>query len=233
MSSAIRAEPILLPRIRWPSFAIAPGSIDAVTPAAGMPTITIVPPRRRSDAPCSTTPGAPTVTMTWSTPAPPVRAATAFVTLSLPEPTACGRAEGERRLELVRRDVDRDHCRGAGDHGSLDGVEPDPSGADHDDALARSDGGRVDDGAEAGDHAAGEQGGAVEWDVARDHDRLRGVDDDLLGEGRSAKPLQDRAPVGRRQRAVLVEPECRLAERRLPLMHGPQPPQDRISVTTT
>jgi hypothetical protein len=31
--------------------------------------------------------------------------------------------------------------------------------------------------------------GAVERDVARDHDGLRCVDDDLLGEGRSAKPL--------------------------------------------
>ena len=60
----IRAEPILLPRIRCPSFAIVAGSIDAVTPAAGMPTITIVPPRRNRRAPSSTALLAPTVTIT-------------------------------------------------------------------------------------------------------------------------------------------------------------------------
>ena len=54
MSTSIRAEPILLPRMRWPSLAIVPGSIVASTPEAGMPTITIVPARRSSSAPCST-----------------------------------------------------------------------------------------------------------------------------------------------------------------------------------
>ena len=63
MSISIRVEPILLPRMRCPSFAIVPGSIVA-TPEAGMPTITIVPARRSSSAPCSTAPPAPTVTMT-------------------------------------------------------------------------------------------------------------------------------------------------------------------------
>ena len=75
--------------------------------------------------------------------------------------------------------------------------------------------GGVDDGAEAGDHAAGEQRGAVERDLGGDHDRLRGVDDDLLGERPRAQALDDRASVEGRQGAVLVERERRAAEGRL------------------
>ncbi len=129
--------------------------------------------------------------------------------------TACVAPKARAVASLTSDDVDRDDRGRTGVDGALHGVQPHAAGSDHDHRCPWLDAGGVDDGAEARDHAAGEQCGAVERKLRRDADHLGGVDDDLLGEGPRAEPLGDRASAGIGQRPRLVERERRVAEGRL------------------
>src|SRR5260221_10389 len=74
MSIAGRVDPSLLPRMRMPSCAMPAGSISTVAPAAGMPTITMVPPRRTSRNASSTAVVEPATTAGAADRAVPARA---------------------------------------------------------------------------------------------------------------------------------------------------------------
>ena len=62
--------------------------------------------------------------------------------------------------------------------------------------------------------------GAVELHVLRDRDRLRGVDDDMLGEGPGAQAVDDRPALAVAERRRLVEREHLFAEDRRALGAG-------------
>ena len=206
----------MLPRIRCPSFAIVPGSIVASTPAAGMPTITIVPAAaqeqralldgtRRADRDDDVVGAAPTGEREYR--------GDGVLGCRV---DGVRRAEGTRRLELrVRRDRSRRPSPPRRWTAPCTAFSPTPPVPITTTLAPGLDRGGVDDGAEARDHAAGEQRGAVERELARDPDRLRRVDDDLLGERPGAEPLGDRAAVGVGQRPAPVERKRRIAERRL------------------
>jgi hypothetical protein len=117
-----------------------------------------------------------------------------------PGPDRMARAEGSRGSELPLREVDRDVRSGAADGGPLDAVEADAARADGHDVPAGADGRGVQDGAEAGDDAAGQQACALQRHVAGDRRELRGVDHDLLGECAGPKPLSDRRSVASTER---------------------------------
>ena len=113
-------------------------------------------------------------------------------------------------------------------------IEPDAAAADHDDARARLDAGRVDDRAHAGQHAAGDQRGAVERHVLRDRDRLR------LRRPRHARRRRRCAGRGRsacrRRRAAGVSRSSGNTSSQntgAPSAQAGQKPQLRISVATT
>ena len=78
------------------------------------------------------------------------------------------RAEFARGGELRRLDVDGDDRNAAGEPRALDRIQPDAAAADHDNARAGFDVRGVDDRADAGHHAAGDQRGDVERDVPGD-----------------------------------------------------------------
>ncbi len=122
------------------------------------------------------------------------------------------RAKVPRRLQLAVGDVDGDDRGGAGDARALDAVEPDAAAADHNDARPGGNGGRVDDGAQSRQHAAGDQRRAVELHVLRDDRDLALVDHDMLGEGARAHAMHERLALGAVQRRLDVEREHFLAE---------------------
>jgi hypothetical protein len=79
-------------------------------------------------------------------------------------------AEAAGHLQPPGVHVDRDDGRGSGNAGCLDRVEPDPAAAEHHDAGARLDAGRVGDRAEARRHTAPDDAGCGEGHVVRDAD---------------------------------------------------------------
>ncbi len=109
-----------------------------------------------------------------------------------------GRAEFARRDELLRLDVDGDDRIAARDSRALDGVEPDAAAADHHGAGSGLDVGGVEDRAEAGHHAAGDQRGDVELDVP----------------GRSPPPGRRRRGYARRRRRCAVRGRAACRRRR-------------------
>ena len=121
------------------------------------------------------------------------------------------RAEGARGFKLVVGDVDGDDRRGAGDPRALHRIQADAAAADDDDAAAGADPRRVDHGAVAGQHAAGDQRGDVERHVFGDALNLAVMDDDMLGEGADAHAVDDALAAGAVQRALLIEREHLLA----------------------
>ena len=124
------------------------------------------------------------------------------------------RAEGLRRFQLVVGDVDGDDRRGAGHARALHGIEPDAAAADDDDAAADPHARRVDHGAEAGQHAAGDERGDVERHVRRNGRDLAVVDDDMLGESADAHAVDDALSAFALERALPVEREDLFAEHR-------------------
>ena len=80
--------------------------------------------------------------------------------------------------------------------------------------------GRVDDRAQPRQHAAGDQRGAVERHILWDRNRLRLVDDHVLGEGAGAQTVDDRLAGAVVQRGGAVEREHFLAEHRRALGAG-------------
>jgi hypothetical protein len=127
------------------------------------------------------------------------------------------RAEPRGRLELRLQEVDRDDRARTREHGALDRVESDPACADHRDCAALLDAGRVDDGADAGDHPAGEQARRLEPHVPADRHHLRGVHRHALRERGRPDSLVDPFAARRAERRVEGERvrRQRLAERRL------------------
>ena len=102
------------------------------------------------------------------------------------------RAEGARRFEFGVGKIDGDDGGAAGESGPLHAVEADAAATDHHDAAARLHARRIDDGAKARQHAAGDQRCAVERHVLRDCHRLGLVDDHPFGERAGAKPMDER-----------------------------------------
>ena len=102
-----------------------------------------------------------------------------------------GGAEGLRHLELVVQDVGGDDLAGARQQGALHGVQPDAAAADHQHIRAGLDLGVARHGADAGRHAAADQGRLRPRHVLADrhHHLLR--HHDLLGEGADARHLVD------------------------------------------
>ena len=95
---------------------------------------------------------------------------------------------------------------------ALDAVEADAAGADGRDVAAGAHGGGVEDGADARDHAAGQERRALERHLRRNQRHLRGVDHDLLGEGPGPEALADRRAVARAQRRAQIERQPGLAQ---------------------
>ena len=124
-------------------------------------------------------------------------------------------AEAAGHVELLGRRVGGDHDHGPGARGGLHDVEPDTAGADHDDPVAGRDARAVLDGPDAGHDRAGDDRRGREPDALRHGHDLGRVDDDLLGEGAAADALPGAAAVGEPDRARLVQPERRGAERGL------------------
>ncbi len=210
-STGKRAEPIFEPRMRWPSAASQPGSNFALTPFGGMPTITAAPCLRSSEIACSDAPATPTVTNTKSTFLPPLIATTRSATFSVLALTPWVAPNRAGRFELGVGDVDRDDRRGAGDARALHAVEADAAAADDDHACAGVDFRGVDDGAEAGEHAAGDQRRGLEGQVAGDFCDLALVDDGMFGERAGAHAVHERLALGIVQRRRLVERKHLLA----------------------
>jgi hypothetical protein len=121
-----------------------------------------------------------------------------------------GRAESAGGIESLVLDVDDDDPRRPRDARAADGVEPDPTGADHDYGIARADVRGVQDRACARDHAAAKQCGLRERKRLGYDDKLVLVDQHTLGEARKPEALVQR-------RAQAAEPRrfCRSTERRI------------------
>ena len=212
-----------------------PGGLDLHhRPDGGMPTITTVPPRRTRPSASSTAAVAPAATRAQSTPRPSVSSRTARVASSAGRIDRCAWRRRRWRPRAGRREVDGDDRPGTGQHRSLDAVEPDASGADHGHAVACCQPARVDDGAVAGDDAAGQQAGAVERQLARD-----GAPP---GSGGRAPPR--RTPAVRRPWTISAPAAARSGLRSSsakrvaqsagwPRRQTWQAPQERTSVTTT
>src|SRR5262245_55135630 len=98
------------------------------------------------------------------------------------------------RLELVGDDVHRDDHPRTGDHRALDRREPDAAGAVHGHRRTRLDTRGVEDGADAGGHAAADQSRAIERHVVPHLHQPALVDQHLLGVGREIGELVDRRP---------------------------------------
>ena len=141
-------------------------------------------------------------------------------------------APKSRAASSLASDIDRDDRRAAGEPGALHAVEADAAAADDDDRGACFDGGGIDDGAHAGQHAAGDQRRALQRHVLADGDRLRRLDHHMFGEGAGAQPMDDRLAALRGQRALPVQRKNRLAEHRRAPAQERQRPQERTSVTT-
>src|ERR1700729_1070157 len=109
-------------------------------------------------------------------------------------------AEFARGGELGRLDVDGDDWRSARNPRALDGIEADAAAADDDDAGACFHPGRIENGSYPCEHAASDERCAVEGHVLRDCNRLRLVDDHVLGKGASAQAVDNRlaGPVAQR-----------------------------------
>ena len=164
---------------------------------------------------------------------PPVIAVTRAATSSL---LGVDRSRSRRtpaRRRAWRGDVDGDDRRSAGDPRALHGIEAHAAAADDDDARAGFHAGGVDDRAQPGQHAAGDQRGDFERHVLRDRNRLDCVDDDVLGEGADAHAVDDRLAAAVVQRACAVEREHFLAEHRRAAGAGGAEAAERISVATT
>ena len=132
-----------------------------------------------------------------------------------------GRADGERHLALLGREVDGDHFPGAGGEGTEHRGETDTTQPDHGDALSRAHLRRVDDRADAGEHGASEESRLVEGQRGIELDERAPRDDRVLGKRRAAEMVVDRRAVGlgepscaRKQRAGAVGRGTRFAQRR-------------------
>ena len=100
----------------------------------------------------------------------------------------------------------------AGEPRALDGIEADAAAADDDDAGAGFDAGRVDDRAQPVSTPQAMSAALSSGHVLRDRDRLRLVDDHVLGEGAGAQAMDDRLAGAVVQRGRAVEREHFLAE---------------------
>ena len=91
-------------------------------------------------------------------------------------------------------------------------VESDTTRADDHDARAHGNLRGVRDGAETGDHTAGQQRGAIEWQVVGDRDDLRGVDHRVFRKRAGPQAVADlRAVVRGAKWALLVQGKSGLA----------------------
>src|SRR5262245_14985353 len=120
-------------------------------------------------------------------------------------------------LELVGDDVHRDDHPRTGDHRALDRREPDAAGAVHGHRRTRLDTRGVEDGADAGGHAAADQSRAIERHVVPHLHQPALVDQHLLGVGREIGELVDRRALPRQLRRFVGRPDGpALAEVRAP-----------------
>jgi hypothetical protein len=106
-----------------------------------------------------------------------------------------GRAEPARQVELLLRDVDRGDAGGAGQPGSLDGVEADPAAPEDRDARPRPDPRGVTDRAHTGEHRAADERGPVQWHAGVDRHRTGLGDHGVLREGGHRQEVVQRLPV--------------------------------------
>ena len=82
-----------------------------------------------------------------------------------------GRAQLRRQSQFRRVGIDRKDPARAGHMGAIDGGHANATATDHRDRLTKAHGGGIDGGAEAGDDAAADQGGAVQGHLVLDlHD---------------------------------------------------------------
>ena len=93
----------------------------------------------------------------------------------------CTHVLGQR--EFVRVDVDRNDFRRAGKARALNRGEADRAAADHHHGIGAPDARDVERRPDAGHHAAANQAGAVEGNIAGDGDRLLLRHDAILAEG--------------------------------------------------
>ena len=183
-----------------------------MTPDGGMPTSTVAPLRFINETACSAAPFTPTVTNTQSALRPPVSAVTRSPTSSLLALTVSVAPKSRAAASFMGSTSTAMIGRSARDPRALDGIEANAAAADDDDARAGFHPRRVDDGAHARQHAAGDERRALEGNVLRDADRLRLVDDHVLGEGAHAQAVDDSSAGAVVQRGLAVEREHFLAE---------------------
>ena len=105
-------------------------------------------------------------------------------------------AELLRVIEFLVTDIDGDDRRCARHPGTLDRIEPNPSGTDNDHARTGSHVGGVGHGAEARDDAAREERSDVETHRVVNARDLRVMDDCSLGESAGVHALDDIVAVG-------------------------------------
>ena len=183
----------------------------------GTPTRIASPPLRVMLMVCSMVGPRPITSKATSAPRPPREADHVGDRVALVGLHEVGGAELLGHLELRLEHVDGDDLLGAGDLGALDHVEADAAAADHGDRVALADAGGVERGADAGEHAAADEGGVAEVDVVVDlHERDLG-DDGVVAERAAHGHLPQRLAVegeaggavehaaGGRHRALLAE----------------------------